>query len=139
MIKVDSVLLIDDDAVNNYLNSKLIRKMNISDEIHVATNGSEAVKFVEERRQDCPNLIFLDLNMPAIDGFEFLEIFQKMEIPNKDKVVIVILTTSTNFGDMEKIKKYGNFEFVNKPLKEEKISEIAQKYFAPSKITSDTH
>jgi CheY-like chemotaxis protein len=138
MTKVDSVLLIDDDHVNNHLNRKLIKNMNISYDIHVATNGSEAVKFVEDRGVECPGLIFLDLNMPAIDGFEFLEIFQKMEFPNKDQIVIVILTTSTNIGDMQKIKKYGNYEFVNKPLTEDKIKEIVAKYFSDSKIISGT-
>jgi CheY-like chemotaxis protein len=138
MTKVNSVLLIDDDHINNYMNEKLIRRLKISDTIYVATNGSEAIQFVEESNTHCPPLIFLDLNMPAIDGFEFLEIYQKREIPDKDKILIVILTTSTNFRDMERIKKYGNYEFMNKPLNEEKLLEIIEKYFAPSQVTSDT-
>jgi CheY-like chemotaxis protein len=137
MTKVNSVLLIDDDHINNYMNEKLIRRLKISDTVHVATNGSEAIQFVEDRDLNCP-LIFLDLNMPAIDGFEFLEIFQKKDIPDKDKILIVILTTSSNFQDMERIKKYGNYEFMSKPLNEEKLLEIIEKYFTPSSITSDT-
>jgi CheY-like chemotaxis protein len=138
MTKIDSVLLIDDDHINNYMNEKLIRKLKISDIVHVATNGSEAIQFVEDQDMPVPPLIFLDLSMPAIDGFEFLEIYQKMDIPEKDKVLIVILTTSSNFSDMERIKQIGNYEFLTKPLNEEKLLRIIEKYFAPFSVTSDT-
>jgi len=137
MTKVNSVLLIDDDHINNYMNEKLIRRLKISDTIHVATNGSEALQIVGDQEILCPSLIFLDLSMPAIDGFQFLEIYQKMEIPDKDKILIVILT-SNNFKDVVRLKQIGNYEFLMKPLNEEKLLEIVEKYFTSSDVTSDT-
>lgn len=134
MPKVNSVLLIDDDPINNFLNAELVKKLGVSEDINIAINGSQALQFIEERKENCPNLIFLDLNMPAIDGFEFLEIFLKMDIPEKSKVVILILTTSTNTRDLERIKHYGNYEFLSKPLKEEKLAEIISEYFGKNEL-----
>jgi CheY-like chemotaxis protein len=87
-------------------------------------NGEEGIRYIKKQcaiGEICPELILLDINMPVMNGFEFIREFEKLEIRNKDKVKIIILTTSKNIKDVELLKSLGNFEFINKPLTEEKL------------------
>ncbi|WMJ74484.1 response regulator [Cytophagaceae bacterium ABcell3] len=127
-----NVLLVDDDSINNYINERLLKKMNICENIKVLLNGEEAIKHIEQEiAQDnsyTPDLILLDINMPVMDGFEFMEAFKKLDLEKKEKVVIIMLTTSTNPGDMDRVKHSIASDFINKPLTEDKISGILNKY-----------
>ena len=132
MMNINSVLLVEDDSITNYINTRLIKKVKITNDIHVSLNGAEALSFIKETTSNgnsCPELIFLDINMPVMDGFEFLQKFHALNIPNKDKVVIVMLTTSTHSKDMDKLFNSGNTDFLSKPLTEQKLQDIIAKYF----------
>ena len=132
MKKIDVILLVEDDPITNYINSRLINKTGIASEIAVALNGEDALAMIKERIQNnkgCPELIFLDINMPVMDGFEFLENFRMLEFPNKEKVVIAMLTTSTHMKDMDKLGSFSNLEILGKPLNQEKLLAITDKYF----------
>ncbi|MBX9853200.1 MAG: response regulator [Cytophagaceae bacterium] len=123
---IHRVLLIDDDEVTNFLNSKVIEKAGIAKNISVATNGRKALDIIGEicaSENACPELIFLDLNMPVMNGFEFLDKYERMEFSNKHKIKIIVLTSSSNPEDMRKIKER-NLSYFIKPLSEEKIMEI---------------
>lgn len=67
--------------------------------------------------------------MPVMNGFEFLNAFEKLEFENKSSVIIVMLTTSLNPGDVDRIKQYGTAGFINKPLTKETVEQIIDNYF----------
>jgi CheY-like chemotaxis protein len=76
--KLRCTLLVDDDTTN-YLNRKLLEKLEVTDQVMVALNGKEALQVLEEQcteaSQSCPALVFLDINMPQMNGFEFLSAY----------------------------------------------------------------
>jgi CheY-like chemotaxis protein len=132
MKKLESVLLVDDDEITNFINEQLIKDLSVAEEILVATNGKEGIDAVEKRCQDkksCPELILLDINMPVMNGFEFLEKYQQMYLPHRPKSVVVMLTSSENSKDIEKSKQTTIADYMTKPLTEKKISSILEKYF----------
>ena len=110
MKKLNSVLLIDDDNATNFISTMLIKKAGITDHIEAVLNGREALDYLTNsgkyERSDGvfpqPMLILLDINMPAMDGWEFAEAISKLEENQKGKIVIVMLTSSLNPDDKEK-------------------------------------
>jgi CheY-like chemotaxis protein len=117
-----SVLIIDDDEVNNYINERLLIKLNVADEISIARNGEEGIKcLIEHCTTICPDLILLDINMPVMDGFEFLEKFQLINFENKHQVIVAVLTTSSDIRDKQRMESYGVVHYLNKPLTEQAI------------------
>ena len=130
MKKLRHILLVEDDQITNYINKKLIKKIDPSFAIHVSQNGLEGLYFINNcihHSENMPDLIFLDLNMPVLDGFEFLQDFKKL--PLEGKVIIVILTTSEHIKDIDKLIESGNSDIIAKPLTEEKFISIRNKYF----------
>ena len=129
--KYNCILLIDDDKITNYINVKLLNKLNIGDKIDVAHNGEEGISLIEQfcnlNDKCCPELIFLDINMPVMNGFEFLKVFNEMQISNKNCVHIIVLTTSSNERDIDIIKQYG-LKVLNKPLTESKVKEALTEF-----------
>lgn len=127
--KFNKVLLVDDDDISNYLTEVLIQKLDFSGDIEVYKNGEEALNYIREcfhnqSENVCPELVILDINMPVMDGFEFLEEFEKLQKNNNRDIPVVMLTTSNYNNDIQKAKKYKVAGFVNKPLTEEKFLEI---------------
>lgn len=122
MTKFKKVLLIDDDETSNFLNEFLIQGMGIVDEVLIATNGQEGIEILNLQNSDNPEIIFLDLNMPVMDGFEFLEAFEKIRKEKKLDIPVFILTSSNYFKDYERAKKFSVAGYIIKPLTEEKIN-----------------
>jgi CheY-like chemotaxis protein len=133
MKKLNHILLIDDDSINNFINEKLLTKLNIAEKISITLNGEEAINFLNNlcgnSQPPCPELILLDINMPVMDGFEFLEQYKKLDFPDKQSVVIVMLTTSTNPNDTKRLAETGAAGYISKPLTEQKITEVIEKHF----------
>jgi len=126
MKKMTRILLIDDDTITNYINERLITKLGICKEVIVAHNGFEGLAWLRNiinQNNILPDLILLDINMPVMNGIEFLDAFKKFNFKAKRAVKILLLTTSANSQDMEKVKALGINGIVNKPLTEEKIRE----------------
>jgi CheY-like chemotaxis protein len=127
MYDFQCVLLVDDDPIATYLNKGLIKKLNIAKEIAVAGNGQEALNKIQELGpSNCPDLILLDINMPVMNGFEFLDHFYKLTIPGIDKIKIIVLTSSNGFKDITDMNKLGVKKFITKPLKEQVILSVLQ-------------
>lgn len=125
MKKLNKILLVDDDPINNYMNEALLKKLHLTDEVQIALNGTEAINYIlngDVKSLECPELIIVDLNMPVMDGFEFLDEFEKIEIKDREKVRVIILTTSTGYKVDEKIKALGLY-IIRKPLTQAKIEE----------------
>jgi CheY-like chemotaxis protein len=121
--KFNKVLLVDDDKINNFINIRLIRRIGLSDDIIVTNNGQEAISYLQQCEKDeWPALILLDINMPVMDGFEFLEEFEKLDFNAGEKPMIVVLTTSTNMHDIQKVESSPIAAgYINKPLTEDNL------------------
>ncbi|KAA9332095.1 response regulator [Hymenobacter busanensis] len=133
MHKLSCVLLVDDDSTTNYLNQLLLTRLNIAEKLLVALNGQEALDLLEVQCQgasaDCPMLVLLDVKMPVMDGFAFLEAFANLPLARREAIVIVMLTTSLHPLDVERIQRLNIAGFLNKPLTREKIDLILQEHF----------
>jgi CheY-like chemotaxis protein len=136
--KLNCVLLIDDDEPTNFLNRMAIEDLGCVEHIKVIQNAREALDYLACANQHpplnahCPKpeLIFLDINMPAMDGWEFLHYYEALPKENKSSVIVIMLTTSFNPEDELKARKIPSIsEFRNKPLTSELLRGILQKYF----------
>ncbi|MFN3404943.1 MAG: response regulator [Cytophagaceae bacterium] len=134
MKKLSKILLVDDDNINNYINKHLILKAGFAQEVNIVLNGEEALNYLKSQDaegHEMPELLLLDINMPVMDGFEFLEAFTKQTIKGSENIKIVMLTTSTNPNDTGKIKDTLIVkDYINKPLTEGKLNDIVQKHFS---------
>lgn len=134
--KLNCVLLIDDDEPTNVLTQMIIEESGHTTHIEVAQSGQEALEYLLKTKDNntdspSPDLIFLDINMPAMNGWEFLEEYKKLDLERK--VIIVMLTTSLFPEDKTKadeMKEISAFE--NKPLTEENFEKIFNQYFSLS-------
>ncbi|MFM7015200.1 MAG: response regulator [Bacteroidota bacterium] len=123
------LLLIDDDKINNFLNRSIIEK-NCGNECIVSeyTNPEEAYDFLKhsilKATENCPDVVFLDINMPEMSGFEFLERMRDEDVvPTHTK--IFILSSSLDPGDIERSKSFTSVsDFISKPLDKDKIEKI---------------
>jgi CheY-like chemotaxis protein len=127
MSLIKTILVVDDDKINNYITERLLKKMKIADEVTIVANGEEGVQCLKEhcfKSSMSPELILLDINMPVMNGFEFLEAFNKLDFKNKSAVTIVALSSSVNANDQERMKNLGVRYYVDKPLTEEKVETL---------------
>lgn len=127
MNKLKCILLIDDDQIANSLNHFIIQGMEISDCIDIVTDGLEGLHYLKNNAP--PNLILLDLNMPIVDGFEFLDSFQKIQIKGKGDIKIVVLSSSSRPADITRALKLGALDYIEKPVKEAKLEELVYSFF----------
>ena len=125
MKKLNCILLVDDNESDNFFHRRAIEQAGITDFIEIAMNGEEAIDFMATKREigqkdhsyPQPALIFLDINMPLMDGWEFLEEYQKLDVTQKSNAVIIMLTASSKYADIAKTEKIvGTGRFANKPL-----------------------
>lgn len=131
--KLDKILLIDDSEADNFFHKRVIKKADVSTSIIVKYNGQEALDYLTTKEGDKypqPNLVFLDINMPGMDGWEFLEHYNKLPGEQKADVIICMLTTSIADRDREKSTNYGDLNaYQNKPLTEKKLMELIKLFF----------
>jgi CheY-like chemotaxis protein len=132
--KLNCVLLIDDDEPTNFLSNMFIEEADCSEHIEIKEGGKEALEYLANSKSrdnivPYPELIFLDINMPAMDGWEFLDRYKAVK-SEYHKPIIIMLTTSLNPDDALRafqIPEISGFE--NKPLSKEKVVGIVKKYF----------
>jgi len=130
MNKIRTILLVDDDFITNFINKKLLDRLNIAEEVKIVVNGPQGLNCLEGscfKTKKNPEIIFLDINMPGMDGFDFVRNFNASNFQNKDKVKICVLTTSTNHADFERMEELGVKYFLNKPLTKEKVEEFLRR------------
>lgn len=133
MKRLHTILLVDDDAPTLFLNKLVIQDLNCTDRVLTAENGRQAIDMLTEKKDDgflCPDLILLDINMPIINGWEFMDKYQTLSAKQKAKIVVVMLTTSLNPDDRSRAESIEDIkDFVSKPLDEITLKDIIEKHF----------
>ncbi|OWP61887.1 response regulator [Hymenobacter amundsenii] len=137
MAAISCTLLVDDDETTNFLNQTLLRRMAVSDAVLVAGNGQQALDLLHNHCKapsspTCPALILLDMKMPIMNGFEFLQAYAQRPERENPTVVIIMLTTSLNAVDVAKMQGLPIAGYLTKPLTREKITQVLQEHFGQS-------
>lgn len=127
--KAVSILLVDDDEINNFISVKLIKKTLLNTEISTCLNGKYAIEQlvdIQNRNPDgLPDYILLDINMPIMNGWEFLEEYKRLGLDPNGKTKIFIISSSVFNNDINKAKSYSLVkDFISKPLSVDKIKEV---------------
>jgi CheY-like chemotaxis protein len=137
--KLNCILLIEDNEFTNIFNQKLIKNLDIAEQVYVTESGKEGLDFLlnqgkfeaDKTSYPSPDVIFLDINMPGMNGWEFVEEYKEK---NKDKLKsskIVMLTTSPNPDDEQKAKLITEIiAFKRKPLTKIIINEVITEHFS---------
>ena len=127
------IMLIDDNEIDNFINEKIIKASLFSENVYVHTSSKSALEFLKNietsktllAKDFLPTYIFLDINMPLLDGFQFLDEFEKFSPDFVNNMKVVMLTTSLNPSDIEKSRKYKSVvKFLHKPLTEIELGNL---------------
>ncbi|WP_396169850.1 response regulator [Flavobacterium sp.] len=129
---LETILFIDDDLITLMLCKMVISKASFSKEIATAKNGEDALKYFDTLKStqstNKPQLIFLDLNMPVMNGWEFLDSFNTEKYSEFHDTKIVILSSTIDPADLERSKKYPSvIDFLSKPISKEMLDYLKEK------------
>lgn len=128
MKKIKEILLVDDSKGTNSLNKMLLSHFEVAEKITSVLSGELALDYLKtsvESRRTIPDLIFLDFNMPVMDGLQFLEAYDNLEEDIKPNKIIVLLSSFMRANDIERVKGFSTvLDWEMKPLTEEKIFRI---------------
>jgi len=130
--KFTSLMLIDDNEIDNLINQKIIESCNICNHIFMHTSAKSAVEFLRNvekvekwSKEMLPEIIFLDIDMPLMDGFQFLEEFNRLNSETKKRCKIVMLTSSNNEADITRAQKSSYVaKYITKPLTEDNLMSL---------------
>jgi len=127
-MKARNILLIDDNDVDNYITRQMLLKNEIAENIVVKSSAIDALKFLHAIRNEpemLPDYIFLDIRMPEMDGFDFLDQYSLFPDTVKEKCVIFMLTSSGDQKDVDRAAQYEYVKrFIRKPLNGTVLKEI---------------
>ncbi len=130
---VNCVLLVDDDKATNFFNERVVTRHNGFDQVNTVQSGLAALEYlsaVEKDEATKPDLIFLDINMPAMNGWEFLLEFEKLDHSFTKGIKVILLSTSSNPDDVLASAKNHNVEdFINKPLSPDLLDSVLRNHF----------
>lgn len=131
--KFRSVMLVDNNEIDNLINQKMIEASDIAENILTYTGAKGALEFLKNidkitalRENALPEVIFLDIDMPLMDGFQFLEEFDKLSDSIKENCSVIMLTSSMNPQDLSKAKKSSYVKkYINKPLTQDSLEKLS--------------
>lgn len=124
-------MLVDDDEIFTYIIKKIIEESELAEQINIFSNGRDGINFLNEVAENeslLPKVIFLDLNMPQLDGWGFLDEYIRLKPKLCKKINLYVITSSISPFDFKKSKEYSDItDFIIKPLAKEKFLEIIKK------------
>jgi CheY-like chemotaxis protein len=127
------IMLVDDNHDDNFFHEREIKKNNLATIVITKNTGLEALEYLNSKKEIThvqPDLIFLDINMPGMNGWEFLKEYNRLDKKLQSQVIIIMLTTSDNPDDETRSKTW-NFvsDYITKPLTKQIMEDIIKKYF----------
>ncbi|MGN7439122.1 MAG: response regulator [Alcanivorax sp.] len=126
-MKMNKILTVDDSETDQFYVKAIINSYDPDIQIIQAYDGREALNILRDHQDQKPDLILLDINMPGMNGHEFLKEYH--QLVDQKSPVIVILTSSSEEKDIEQTKMYSNVvEYLTKPIRHETLNAIQQKY-----------
>lgn len=134
----NNVLLIDDNDIDNFINERMVRGCRFADVVYVNSSTRSAIEFLRNMAnnpnisvKEFPAVIFLDINMPILDGFQFLEELEKYDADFVKNLKVVMLTSSINPEDEEKARRSKLVaDFLHKPLTEDSLKKLTKQLVA---------
>jgi len=123
-------MLIDDNPDDNFFHEREILKSNSDSRVITKESGKEALDYLKSKEDPHSDLIFLDINMPGMNGWEFLQEYNELDRELQSQAIVIMLTTSDYSADIAKSKNWGFVsDFITKPLTEDMMKKINSKYF----------
>jgi CheY-like chemotaxis protein len=125
MEALNHIVLVDDNETTSFLNNRLLSRLALATQVSTFSRADEAYRFLW---QDV-DLVFVDLKMPGMSGFEFLEQYSQLPTDVQERTVVAVLTTSMHAADTARVAQYPNVEYLTKPLTEEKLQRLLANRF----------
>jgi len=127
--KLSSVLLVDDDSTSNFLNELLFQDLEVAERLLTAENGTQALELLTQPAPTGPPaLILLDVNMPGMNGIQFLEAYRQLPAAQRT-AVIIMLTTTMDARDLARLDELQIDGLVSKPLTRDKVLDMLRLHF----------
>lgn len=134
---LDCVLLVDDDMSTNFIHRRIVENAKIKVDVKEITSAKEALDYLTysgkyENNEPAPKagIIFLDINMPGMNGWDFIAEYKKLDEKHKARIIVVMLTTSLNPDDEQHAANVEEIAtYLHKPLNKEAFAKIADHYF----------
>ena len=130
---LNHIALVDDNETTSFLNNRLLSRLALAKKVSTFTRAEEASRFLwgdaEAAPEPAVDLVFVDLKMPGMSGFDFLEQYSQLPAPVQERTVVAVLTTSMHAADTARVAQYPNVEYLTKPLTEEKLQRLLAKRF----------
>ncbi|KXX72420.1 response regulator [Flammeovirga sp. SJP92] len=131
--KLDKILIIDDSEADVFIMKRIINKAEVTNNIITAFGAQEALEYLSQKIEGCypkPNIVLLDINMPNMSGWEFLDEYEKLDKEMKAGEIICMITTSKDPSERDRAKRFNIVDdFTHKPLTKEKLMEIIEENF----------
>ncbi|GAA4040927.1 hypothetical protein GCM10022409_28640 [Hymenobacter glaciei] len=129
---LNHIVLVDDNETTSFLNNRLLGRLAVANQVSTFSRADEAFEQLwgeQAEANAAPDLVFVDLKMPGVSGFEFLELYNALPQPVQEQTVMAVLTTSMHGADTARVAQYPNVEYLTKPLTEEKMRKLLEKRF----------
>lgn len=133
---LNHIVLIEDNETTSFLNNRLLSRLGVAKQVTSFSKAEEALNFLwgdvpaNGTPQVTPDLVFVDLKMPGMNGFDFLEHYSQLAPDAQERTVVAVLTTSMHGADTARVAQYPNVEYLTKPLTEEKMQRLLAKRFS---------
>ena len=138
---LNHIVLIEDNETTSFLNNRLLNRLGVARQVSSFSKADEALTFLwgETPAEPAevpagPDLVFVDLKMPGMNGFDFLERYSQLPATVQERTVVAVLTTSMHGADTARVAQYPNVEYLTKPLTEEKMQRLLAKRFSGVKL-----